>query len=218
MNNETYLRPAQVSKILGVCGRTLKRWDNEGKITALRSVGGHRRYLESDVQKILGENEEPSRKKIIYARVSSHSQKEDLERQVKYLEGKFRDHEIIKDIGSGLNFKRKGLNTILELAHQGKIEELVVTHRDRLCRFGFELLEKIITLGNGKIVVLHQRTTSPQGELVEDLLEIITVFSGRLYGLRSHGIKKTLQNWRDQDPQDEDLSNRRGEDETPNDV
>ncbi|NCV80035.1 MAG: IS607 family transposase [Actinobacteria bacterium] len=101
---------------------------------------------------------------------------------------------IIKDIGSGLNFKRKGFQTILDTAIKGNLGEIVVTHKDRLCRFGFELLEAVISkCSNGTIVVLDQRETSPQEELINDLLSIITVFSSRLYGLRSHTIKKQIQ-------------------------
>jgi hypothetical protein len=101
---------------------------------------------------------------------------------------------IIKDIGSGLNFKRKGFNSILDFAIKGDIQEVVVTHKDRLCRFGFELIERIITeYSNGKIVVLNQEKTSPEKELVDDLISIVTVFSSRLYGLRSHSIKKQIK-------------------------
>jgi predicted site-specific integrase-resolvase len=126
--------------------------------------------------------------------VSSHGQKEDLERQIEYFSTKFPNHIIIKDIGSGLNFKRKGFNSILDFAIKGDIQEVVVTHKDRLCRFGFELIERIITeYSNGKIVVLNQKKTSPEKELVDDLISVVTVFSSRLYGLRSHSIKKQIK-------------------------
>jgi predicted site-specific integrase-resolvase len=116
-----------------------------------------------------------------------------LERQVEYFRCKYPDYEIVKDIGSGLNFKRKGFNTILDSAIKGDIGEVVVTHKDRLCRFGFELVLRIIESTNGKILVLDKEETSPEKELVNDILSIITVFSSRLYGLRSHSIKNKIR-------------------------
>jgi predicted site-specific integrase-resolvase len=114
-------------------------------------------------------------------------------RQIELFRSQFPNHTIITDIGSGLNFKRKGLQTILDDAIKGNLLEIVVTHKDRLCRFGFEVFERILSTYKGRIVVLNQRTTSPQEELVNDLLSIITVFSARLYGLRAHSIKKKLK-------------------------
>ena len=134
-----------------------------------------------------------NKRNICYCRVSTSSQKEDLERQIEYFRCKYPDYEIIKDIGSGLNFKRKGFNTILDIAFKGDIGEVVVTHKDRLCRFGFELVLRIIESTNGKILVLDKEETSPEKELVNDILSIITVFSSRLYGLRSHSIKNKIR-------------------------
>jgi len=108
-----------------------------------------------------------NKRNICYCRVSTSSQKEDLERQVEYFRCKYPDYEIVKDIGSGLNFKRKGFNTILDSAFKG---EIVVTHKDRLCRFGFELVLRIIESTNGKILVLDKEETSPEKELVNDIL------------------------------------------------
>jgi predicted site-specific integrase-resolvase len=134
------------------------------------------------------------RKKICYCRVSTASQKEDLARQIQFFKLNYPDYTIISDNGSGINFKRKGFKTILDDAIKGYIEEVVVTHKDRLCRFGFELIEGIIReQSNGKIVVLNQKKTSPEQELVDDLISIITVFSSRLYGLRSNSIKNKIR-------------------------
>ena len=191
-----YLRPEEATKLLKVSNQTLVNWDNEGKINCIRTKGKHRRYLYSDLIPFIP-NESVTRKdirrKICYCRVSTASQKEDLERQVEYFRGKYPDHEVIKDIGSGINFKRKGFNSILDSAVKGNISEVVVTHKDRLCRFGFDLIERIITdHSNGKILVLDKRETSPQEELINDLISIITVFSSRIYGLRSHGLKQKI--------------------------
>ena len=139
------------------------------------------------------EKKQTTKRNICYCRVSTSSQKEDLERQVEFFRCKYPNHEIIKDIGSGLNFKRKGFNSILDFAFKGDIGEVVVTHKDRLCRFGFELVLRIIESTNGKILVLDKEETSPEKELVNDILSIITVFSSRLYGLRSHAIKNKIR-------------------------
>ena len=138
-------------------------------------------------------NKKNNKRNICYCRVSTSSQKEDLERQIEYFRCKYPDYEIIKDIGSGLNFKRKGFNTILDTAFKGDIGEVVVTHKDRLCRFGFELVLRIIESTNGKILVLDKEETSPEKELVNDILSIITVFSSRLYGFRSNSIKNKIR-------------------------
>ena len=205
---EKYLRPEEVSKLLKVTVRTLYNWDRDGKITCIKTNGGHRRFLESEILARLGKTPpERIRERICYCRVSSPGQKEDLERQVQYFQSLYPNHRIISDIGSGINFKRKGLETILDLAIRGDIEEVVVTHKDRLCRFGFELIERIISSTNGKIVVLDKKETSPERELTNDLITIITVFSSRLYGLRSHSLKKEIRKQATQNPKDPDLSN-----------
>jgi predicted site-specific integrase-resolvase len=146
------------------------------------------RYL-YDVSSFLqrGNPEVKERKKICYARVSSRGQKGDLENQIELLKSKNSEAEVIFDYGSGLNFNRKGLQQILDLAYKGKLEEVVVTYKDRLCRFGFELIEYILkTQSNAKIVVLGNNSTSKGTELASDLLSIITVFSSRMHGLRKY--------------------------------
>ena len=195
-NKENYLRPEEVSKLLKVTVRTLLNWDYKGELKSVRTKGGHRRYLESDVFTRLPAEDQLKKIKrnICYCRVSTLGQREDLERQAQFFSTQYPQHEIIKDIGSGINFKRKGFNSILDSAVQGDIGEVVVTHKDRLCRFGFELIQRIIEgHSDGKIVVLNQEETSPEKELVNDLLSIITVFSYRLYGLRSHSLKKKIK-------------------------
>lgn len=179
----------------------------------VRTKGGHRRYLLSDIFPV--EEKQSKRRKICYCRVSTRSQKKDLETQVEFFRDRYPNYEIIKDYGSGINFKRKGFKTILDEAIKGNIQEVVVTHRDRMCRFGFELIESIIrTHSDGKIVVLNKQKTSPQEELVNDLISIITVFSSRLYGLRSHQIRNKIKEAvkdparkeKDEDIEDKDVS------------
>jgi len=131
------------------------------------------------------------RSKIVYCRVSSRNQKDDLASQTKYMRNQFPNHECIEDIGSGLNFKRKGFRTLLERIMCGDIEEVVIAYKDRLCRFGFELLEQVASKYNTKLVVLNKIELSPEDELVKDLLAIIHVFSCRLYGLRKYSKQIT---------------------------
>ena len=126
------------------------------------------------------------KQKICYCRVSSTHQKNDLQRQKEYLKSKYPDYRIIQDIGSGINWKRSGLKTILELAMQKKLETVVVAHRDRLCRFAFELIQWILEKNEVKLVVLNESICSTEQELAEDLLSIIHVFSCKQMGKRRY--------------------------------
>ena len=131
---------------------------------------------------------------ICYCRVSSYKQKDDLDRQIKFMQAKYPNAEIVKDIGSGLNYKRKGLKSILGRAMRGDKLEIVVTHKDRLARFGFELIEWIIQQSGGKVMVLKQTNLSPKQELTNDLLSILHAFSCRIHGLRNYKsqVRKAL--------------------------
>jgi putative resolvase len=168
-----YLTTKKVCEVLGVQPQTLRAWDKEGKIKTIRTPGNTRLY---DISSLTSGS-----CKVIYARVSSRGQKDDLEAQIAYLRNRCPNHELIQDIGSGFNFKRKGLNTLLERILSGDVSEIVVTHKDRLCRFGFELIESIARKFNCKIVVLDDSQLSPQSEMVKDLLSIVHVFSCRMY-------------------------------------
>ena len=177
-----YASSRTACKALGVHPNTLRRWAKAGLISFIWTKTGYRRYDLSSVVKPkhrLG-------KQIVYARVSSHKQKDDLVRQTRFLKEKFPSHDVVTDVGSGLNFKRKGLRSILELAMSGDLKELVVAHRDRLCRFGFELVRWLVESHGGKLVVLDNTVSSPEQELTQDLLAILLVFSCRLNGLRSY--------------------------------
>ncbi len=193
-DDSKYVRPEEACRVLKVSAESLKRWAKSGKIDFVRTSGGHRRY---NLEKFLGRETEltsPARKCVCYARVSSSSQKEDLERQVEALRIRYPNHTIIRDVGSGISFKRKGLKTILGLAFKGQLQELVVTYKDRLCRFGFELFSAIVKYGNGKIVVLNREGgETPEQELCQDLLSIVTVFSARIHGFRSGKNRKAIR-------------------------
>lgn len=181
-----YVTPAKACKVLGVSISTLRRWDASGKIKSIRNgVTGHRRF---DISSVIGQPKDCPELKYCYARVSTREQKGDLERQIEYLRSRYPDHHIVSDIGSGVNFKRKGLRTILDAAIRGDLKEVVVTHRDRLCRFGFDLIQYIIRAASGaEIVVLNDDDEStPQEELCKDLISIVTVFTSKYYGLRRY--------------------------------
>lgn len=165
---------------------TLRRWAKAGKINFFTTDGGHRRYLCKHEAK---ENEE--RKKIIYARVSSSKQENDLENQVNFLRERYPNHEIVKDIGSGINYQRKGFKTILESLFRGNIEEVVVASGDRFSRLGFEFFEWMFAKHNSKLIsVTKEFERSSDEELAENLMEIITVFSAKYYGKRKYNSHK----------------------------
>lgn len=206
-----YLTPKEACKHYKVSIGTLRIWDSEKKIESVRTKGGHRRYIV--------EEDETKGRRICYCRVSTKEQKKDLERQVEFFRINYPDHEIIKDIGSGINFNRKGFQAILDSAIKGNVSEVVVTHKDRFVRFGFKFFEGIIDrYSSGKIVVLDDKTSSPEEELVHDLLSIITVFSSRLYGLRSHETKRKIEKIVRENIEDKNLSNKGGGDDVNGDV
>jgi predicted site-specific integrase-resolvase len=187
-----YVNTKEAKKLLRVTSTTLRRWDAENKIQTIRTPSGIRLYDKKCISKILGETEViPERKKIAYCRVSSKKQIDDLERQKDFLKSIYPNHELVQDIGSGINFKRRGLQRILERTMQGEIEEVVVSHRDRLCRFAFELLEWIFDKNNTKLLVLDKTIhKSSSEELSEDVLAIIQVFACREMGKRRYKSAK----------------------------
>ena len=157
----------------GVSTDTLRRWANNGKIETIRTKGNHRRYFIPDNN---GES-------FIYARVSSSEQAKDLETQVGYLQKRYPDHTVVKDIGSGISFKRKGLRKILDKVFNGDVKEVVVASEDRLSRFGFELFELLFKRFGTEIkVIKSKKYKSPEQELSEDLLSIITIFTAKYHG------------------------------------
>ncbi len=185
-----YTPPSETAQYFGVCLHTLRRWERDGKIQAIRTPSGQRRY---DIASYKGISKERTQRAIIaYARVSSRGQKADLDRQTAKLLELYPNAELITDIASGLNFKRTGLRAILGRVRIGDVEFIVVAHKDRLARFGFDLISWLCEQDGTKIVVLNQDGLSPERELVEDILAIVHVFSCRLYGLRKYksAIKK----------------------------
>ena len=175
-----YYSSREASKILDVHANTLRKWADDGTIETIKTASGQRRYNLEQYTKV------GKLTVVCYCRVSSAKQRDDLARQVDFMREKYPNAEIIKDVGSGLNFKRKGLKAILERAMRGDSIELVVAHRDRLARFGQDLIKHVIEFNGGKLVVLDQSACSPEEELTKDLLNILHVFSCRMHGLSNY--------------------------------
>ena len=188
------------AKELGVSVITLRRWADSGKIRSERSPTGHRRFYLADIKRMTPRNlaKVDERITINYARVSSHDQKQDLVRQVQVLEAfsgsNGWEFETIKDMGSGLNYQKKGLQKLIKRILRGDVGRLVLTHKDRLLRFGSELVFAICEEMETEVVIINKKSSeiSFEQELVQDVLELITVFSARLYGSRSNKNKKII--------------------------
>ena len=189
----------QAANQLGVSVSTLRRWDETGVLVAQRTPKGHRRYDLSKINPNLTRNKvEQQRKTIAYARVSSHDQKSDLQRQIEILElycsAQGWSFEVISDLGSGMNYHKKGLKRLLDDILDNKIDRLVLTHKDRLLRFGAELVFALCEARQVEVVIINQgENLSFEEELAQDVLEIITVFSARLYGSPSKKNKKLIE-------------------------
>ena len=182
---------SQMAEKLNVSVITLQRWDREGRLKSFRTPTNRRYYTQKQLDELLGENSQETKYVIGYGRVSSNNQKDDLENQKKYILSNYKCDLIYTDIGSGLNYKRKNFNKILDLVADNKVNKIIITYKDRFIRFGFEWFEQYCLKFGTKIIVLNDEEKSYQQELVEDLISIIHVFSCRIYGLRKY--KKKIQ-------------------------
>ena len=190
----------QFAKLLNVTVKTLQNWDKQGTLKAYRTPTNQRFYTEEQLNQVLNLSNsnqiEKQGLKIGYCRVSTHNQKSSLQNQEDYLrnytnaKGVILD-EVFTDIGSGINYNRKNFNKILELVEAREVSEIYVTYKDRFVRFGFDWFNTFCEKHDAKIIVLNQPSTSPEQELAEDLLNIVTVFSARNHGLRTY--KKQLE-------------------------
>ena len=205
MNNKI-VSIGQASKLLGVTIQTIRNWDKQGLLKPDDiTKGGQRRYkLETlkNINKNIKFNTD-NLKTIAYARVSSHDQKDDLIRQVQVLElycakAGF-NYEVIQDLGSGMNYYKKGLTRLLNLILEGQVKRLILTNKDRLLRFGEELVFAICEAKEVEVIIINKgdENIKFEEELAKDVLEIITVFSARLYGSRSKKNKKLLDDMQD---------------------
>lgn len=188
-----HVTPREASKILGVHVSSLRRWENEGKLKAIRTPGGQRRLILEEVEKVAGIP--ATIRTVCYRRVSTPDHQDDLQRQLDHLRQGYPEAEIISEVGSGLNFRRKKFLSILERIIDGNIQRVVVAHPDRLVRFGIELVKWLCEKFECELVVLNHRKLSPEQELVQDMLSLVHCFSSRLYGLRKYKskLKEELQ-------------------------
>ena len=195
-------KPHEFAKKIGVSVKTLQRWDVEGKLPAKRTLSGHRFYTEDDLLITQGlKPVESKRKVVVYCRVSSSSQKPELRNQISAMETFCLNRGLavddwVSEIGGGLDFKRKKFLSIILSMLKGEISTIVVAHKDRMCRFAFDLIMELASSVGCQIIVANQKSLSPQQELVEDLMAIIHCFSGRLYGLRNYSkeIEDSIKN------------------------
>jgi len=189
----------EFAKRIGVTIQTLRDWDKSGKLKPeFRSKGGHRYYSNNQLNEILQKKEPKKRINVGYVRVSANHQKDDLKRQYELMElflmKQGKEFKIIEDIGSGINYNKKGLKELLKLIATNQIDTIYILHKDRLVRFGYELIEEFAKLHNTKITIINKNEAkTDEEELVEDILNIIQVFSCRLNGRRSHINKKIIK-------------------------
>lgn len=186
------IRLNDMAKRLGVSVKTLQRWDREGILIAKRNPNNRRYYTEDQYLEYIGSSNKKNKKIIAYTRVSSNNQKDDLQNQITFIrnyvnaKGEILD-DVIQDIGSGLNYNRKHWNDLLlNQIPKGEIEKIYITYKDRFVRFGFDWFERFCNHYNCEIVIINNPETSPQQELIEDLISIINIFSCRIYGLKKY--------------------------------
>ena len=207
-SNITNYKPKDFAELLGVSVKTLQRWDRDGILKANRTPTDRRYYTYDQYLQFKGiQTENDIRDTVIYARVSTRNQKDDLQNQVEFLK-QFCNakgiivNQCVEDFGSGLNYNRKKWNRLLDEVMANKIKTIVISNKDRFIRFGYDWFEKFCEKFNTKIIIVNNETLSPNEELVQDIISILHVFSFRLYGLRKYKnqikedeeIAKELQN------------------------
>ena len=199
-------KPKEFAELLNVSVLTLQRWDNTGKLKAHRTPTNRRYYTYEQYQKYMGITNS-SKKTVIYTRVSTSNQKDDLKKQVEFLKqyvnakGIIVD-TVIEDYGSGLNYNRKQWNKLIDECMTNEIGTIIITHKDRFIRFGFDWFEKFLNKFGVKFIIVNNESLSPQEELVQDIISILDVFSCRIYGLRKYKkkikedieVEKSIQN------------------------
>ncbi|MBN4050840.1 MAG: IS607 family transposase [Alkaliphilus sp.] len=201
---EKYYTIHKFSKLIGKSAQTLRNWDKNGKLKPHhKSTNGYRYYVESQIAEVIGLHNIKEKKVIGYCRVSSNKQKDDLERQIEnvktYLLAQGEPFEVITDIGSGINYNKKGLQQLLRMMNNREVSKVVVLYKDRLLRFGFELVEYMAEINNCKIEIIDNAPKTDEQELVEDMIQTITVFSCRLQGKRAHKAKKMIKELKEDD-------------------
>jgi len=212
IDDEEYINTTEARRLLGCSTSTLRCWDAQGKIRTRRTPTNHRIYSKEDICAHLGLSKDLRKKrKVCYARVSSRNQLDDLQRQQDFFRDRFPDYELVTDVGSGINWRRKGLKAILESAMSGELECLVVAHRDRLCRFAFELIEWVLERNKVRLVVLDKaKDDSGDVELADDILSIVHVYSCKKMGQRRYSKQHECE--RDKMSKTQDLPELESED------
>jgi len=188
------MKPSEMAKRLGITIQTLRNWDKSGKLPAKRTVSNQRYYNEDDYLKAINAEPLNERYNVIYARVSTRNQQDDLDNQVEFLQEYVNAKgiivsEVVTDIGSGLNYKRKKWNKLLDEVMNRKVQTIYIAYPDRFIRFGFDWFEQLCNKFGTEIVVVNNEKLSPEEEVVQDLISIIHVFSYRVYGLRKYKKK-----------------------------
>ena len=190
--NITNYKPKDFAELLGVSVKTLQRWDREGILKANRTPTDRRYYTYDQYLKFKGiQTENDIRDIVIYARVSTRNQKDDLKNQVEFLKQFCNSkgmivNQCIEDIGSDLDYNRKKWNKLLEDIMENKVKTIVISNKDRFVRFGYDWFEKLCEKFNTQIIIVNNETFSPNKELVEDIVSILDMFSSELYGLRKY--------------------------------
>lgn len=196
MTEMEYYKLQEAVKLTGLCAMTIQRYAKSGKIDSIVFPSGRKHYdistlIPESVNKKLIENKIIKRN-VCYCRVSTYGQKKNLENQIKYMKEKYPDYEIISDVGSGINFKRRGIKKLIKYAIAGELEILVVAYKDRLCRIGYDLLEHIMTTySDTKIIIdTDKEEETVNDEMSKDIIEIITVYSAKIHGMRNYKKSK----------------------------
>jgi predicted site-specific integrase-resolvase len=179
-----FVKLSEAAKAFGVSVRTIYRWKDSNSIVYKHTPSGQFVYQIPNSKTFT-----KPKKRFIYTRVSSAKQRDDLGRQKTFMQGQFPTHEVIADIGSGLNFKRRGLQQLLQLVMSGCVEEVVISSKDRMCRFGFDLIEWLFEQHNTKLVVLESNTIGEREQFVNDILSIIQIYTCKWNGRRRYSIK-----------------------------
>ena len=185
-------RISEFAERVGRSASTVRRWEREGRISARRTASGQRYFTDADVRRVLQPGfDESARQTVVYCRVSSPGQKDDLDSQVRAMEQFCLGRGLavdrwITEVGGGMNLKREKLLAVMDAIERGEISTLVIAHKDRLARFGFDYLEHVAAKNGCTILIANQESLSPQEEMVQDLLSIVHTFSCRLHGLRRY--------------------------------
>jgi len=195
-----YYSIGEFAELIGVTQQTLRNWDKVGKLKPSHTgKSGYRYYSQQQLQYYLGfKGENPMKRKVVgYCRVSSNKQKDDLERQIEnvksYMIAKGYSFEVVTDTGSGINYNKKGLNQLIDMVVASEVEKIVVLYKDRLLRFGYELIETLCSKYGTAIEIIDNTEKTEEQELVEDLVQIVTVFSCKLQGRRANKAKKMIK-------------------------